>query len=401
MSNTLPQPGRSFGGLAPRGPGALRPAPERTTAQSGRAATAAQTRAVRGAGASSRKRLPTKELVLLTTQLCILIRSGLDLAEALRSISRRVQHPATRDALERLCLDIEGGLSFSDALAAQQDVFGATFAATVSAGEASGNLSEVLGRLKDLLRNELKLQSTVKSILVYPAVLAAVGSLVLSAMVFFVLPQFTKVYRTMDRPPPPLTQLLLDVGSIARGWWWALLPAVGLAVFGLWRFLQTDAVRRWRDRKLLTVRVTSRVVQNLATGRVFVLIGTMLHSGVPLMEAMRLAAGTVNNLVFRDLFETLESEILAGRHMSPVLSTSVCVPEGTSDLIATAETSGDLGGVLQTIGDFYQDEGEQRLRDLVKILEPAIIIVMGIVVAGIVLAIMLPLIKLATLGGRS
>ena len=159
-------------------------------------------------------------------------------------------------------------------------------------------------------------------------------------------------------------------------------------------------MRRWCDQKLLTFRITARVIQNLVTGRVFVLIGTMLHSGMPLLDAMRLAAGTVNNVVFRDLFAELESEVLAGRHMAPILMDSPCVPAGTSDLISTAETSGDLGGVLQTVGDFYQDEGEQQLRNLVKVLEPAIIIVMGVIVAGIVLAIMLPLIKLATLGGR-
>lgn len=400
MSNALTPSGNSVGGLAPRGPGALRPAPVRTTPKSGRAAEAVRQHTSPASRQSSKKRLPTKELVLITTQLCILIRSGLDLAEALKSISRRVRHQGAQDALERLCLDIESGLSFSDALAAQQEVFGPTFAATVSAGEASGNLPEVLGRLKDLLRNELKLQSTVKSIMVYPIVLVCVGSLVLTAMVFFVLPQFTKVYRTMDRPPPALTQLLLDIGSIARGWWWALIPTAGLSVYGLYRLTQTEAVRRWRDEKLLTFRITARVIQNLVTGRVFVLIGTMLHSGVPLLDAMRLAAGTASNVLFRDLFAQLEAEVLAGRHMSPLLADSVCVPEGTSDLISTAETSGDLGGVLQTVGDFYQDEGEQQLRNLVKVLEPAIIIVMGVIVAGIVLAIMLPLIKLATLGGR-
>ena len=201
MSNSLMPSSSSAGGLAPRRPGALRPVPARTTPKSGRVAEAVRQHTAPSGNRPSRKRLPTKALVLITTQLCILIRSGLDLAQSLMSISRRVQHESARDALERLCLDIESGLSFSEALGIQQESFGATFAATVSAGEASGNLPAVLNRLKDLLRNELKLQSTVKSILVYPAVLMGVGSLVLTAMVFFVLPQFTKVYRTMDRPP--------------------------------------------------------------------------------------------------------------------------------------------------------------------------------------------------------
>ena len=129
-------------------------------------------------------------------------------------------------------------------------------------------------------------------------------------------------------------------------------------------------------------------------------MGTLLQSGVPLLEVIRLASNTVRNVVFQELFETLQGEILAGRKMAPILERSVCVPDGTADLVSTAESSGELGPVLQSIGEFYQDEGEQRLRDLVKVLEPAIIVSMGVVVAGVVLSIMLPLIKLTSMGGR-
>ena len=399
MTNALTPANRPFGGLAPRGATALRPAAERVTETTPRDVTTPSQFSI-PIRRPSRRQLPTKELVLVTTQLCILVKSGLDLAEALRSISRRARNPATRDALTLLWRDIESGRSFSEALKAQSNVFGATFAASVSAGEASGQLPDVLNRLKDLLRNELKLKNTVRSVLVYPAVLVVVGVLVMASMVFFVLPQFQKVYITMDRPAPLLTQLLLDVGSFCRGWWWLLLPSAALATAGLWRLMKTPAACRWRDGKVLSFRMTSTVVQNLVTGRAFVLMGTMMHSGVPLLEAMRLASSTVRNVLFHDLFRKVEDEVLAGRPMAPVLARSNCVPDGTSDLIATAESSGDLAGVLRTVGDFYQEEGEQRLRDLVKVLEPVIIIAMGVVVAGIVLSIMLPLIKLTTMGGH-
>lgn len=397
MSNAILSVNRSTGGLTPRGIGALRPAGVGPVAAIADRVSSA--RAVTAAGPSS-KQLPTKELVLITTQLCILVKSGLDLAEALRSISRRVQRPAARAALTVLCRDIESGLSFSEALRAQTKVFGATFVATVSAGEASGKLPEVLERLKELLRNELKLKTAVKSVLVYPIVLVAIGALVMTAMVFFVLPQFSKVYTTMGRSAPMMTQLLLDLGALCRSWWWAILPVSAMTGAGFWKLMQTDQATRWRDSRLLSIKLSASVIQNLVTGRVFVLIGTMLHSGVPLLDAMRLASSTVRNVLFHDLFARLETEILAGRPLSPVLAGSNCIPDGAADLIATAESSGDLGEVLKTVGDFYQDEGEQRLRDLIKVLEPVIIIGMGIVVAGIVLAIMLPLIKLTTMGAH-
>ncbi|WP_166831138.1 type II secretion system F family protein [Thalassoroseus pseudoceratinae] len=349
---------------------------------------------------SSGQQLPTRELVLVTTQLCILVRSGVDLAESIRSVSRRVKHARTRAALNELWREIENGLSFSEALHRQTHVFGPTFAATVTAGEASGQLSSVLNRLKELLRNELRLRNTVKSVLMYPAVLVCVGMMVIGAMVFFVLPQFTKVYQVMERPAPIFTQVLLDVGAFCRSWWWLLLPLIGLAGFAFWRFMQLPIAIRWRDRQLLTFRITARVVQNLLTGRAFTLMGTLLQSGVPLLEVIRLARSTVNNVMFHDLFDELQQEILAGRMTAPLMEHSICVPEGTAELISTAESSGDLGPVLQSIGEFYQEEGEQRLRDLVKVLEPAIIVSMGVVVAGVVLSIMLPLIKLTSVGGR-
>ena len=413
MSDSLNTLERSRGGLAPRATGAFRPAQIRKeNATSTKADTPPPAKKVQSQSAvaekrdsirlptNSRQQLPTRELVLITTQLCILVRSGVDLAESVRSVSRRVRNPRTQAALNDLWREIESGLSFSEALNRKADVFGPTFAATVSAGEASGQLATVLNRLKELLRNELKLRNTVKSILIYPAVLVVVGVLVISAMVFFVLPQFTKVYQVMERPAPMFTQVLLDLGLICRTWWWLMLPLIGLAVLAFWRFMQLPAAIRWRDRQLLTFQITGRVIQNLLTGRAFTLMGTLLQSGVPFLEVIRLAASTVNNVMFREMFNDLQQEILAGRKTASLLERSICVPEGTADLISTAESSGELGPVLQSIGEFYQEEGEQRLRDLVKVLEPAIIVSMGVVVAGVVLSIMLPLIKLTSMGGR-
>ncbi|MEZ6068081.1 MAG: type II secretion system F family protein [Planctomycetaceae bacterium] len=342
--------------------------------------------------------LPLRELSLITTQLTILSRLGLDLAQSLQALSKRVTHPQARAAVARLHGDIESGLSFSESLRRQEGVFGATFVATVAAGEASGRLTSVLERLNTLFRNDLRLRTAVRSVLTYPIILVFVALVVLAAMLFFVLPQFSRVFASMNRPAPLVTQWLLDAGELARGYWWALLPAGLLTLLGVWRMVQSAAFRSRRDRWLLTGRWSAPVVRHLLTGRVFRLLATILQSGVPLLDAIQLSRRTVSNQNFQALLRSLEDEIMAGRPLSPGLERSICLPDGTSDLVSTAESAGELGSVLELVGQFYEEEGEQRLKGLVRVLEPVIIITMGIFVASIVLAIMLPLLDLSTSG---
>ena len=367
------------------------PEPQKVTATSGPTTSPAWSLST-----SDAKRLPHRELALITTQLSILCRSGLDLAQALKSLSRRVTQPKTRAALDHLHHDIESGLSFTEALRRQEGVFGSTFVATVAAGEASGRLSDVLTRLNALFRNDLRLRSAVRSVMTYPIVLLAVAAIVMAAMVFFVLPQFSRVFESMNRPAPLVTQCLLDVGAVSRGYWWAIIPTIVCGAFALWKLSQTGAFRSWRDRWLLTNRWSAPVTRHLYAGRIFRLLSTMLQSGVPLLDAIQLSRRTVANQWFQGLLKHLEEEIMAGRPLSPCLDRSICLPEGTADMIATAEAAGDLGGVLELVGEFYEEEGEQRLRSLVRVLEPVIIIVMGVLVSTIVLAIMLPLLDLST-----
>ncbi|MFQ5734636.1 MAG: type II secretion system F family protein, partial [Planctomycetaceae bacterium] len=334
--------------------------------------------------------------LLITTQLSIMMRSGMDLADAVRQLSRQSKNVKAKSVLERIHGDLQDGRSFSAALNSQAETFGDAFVASVAAGESSGQLVDVLARLKNLLRNEVRLQSAIRGALMYPAILLFVALVVVGALVFFVLPQFDKVFKSLSVPAPPTTQILLDLGHGVRSHIWVVLLVAAGAVFGAVRCWSTKTARRFRDRAMLQTRWVRNGTQALLSGRVFRLVGTMLQSGVPLLEAIRLSRRSVNNALFHELFDDMESEILSGSGIAPVLSRARCVPAGAAELIATAERTGQLGTVMEMVGEFYEEEGERRIRDQVKLLEPAIIVVMGVLVAFVVSSVMLPLFDLSS-----
>lgn len=343
--------------------------------------------------------LAKRDLLIVVKQLSIMIRSGVDLAEAVRSIAMRSTRPPIREAMGQVYADLEEGQLLSQALAAQQERFGGALVASVAAGEAAGRLPEVLTRMSVLVRDEIRMRSSLRSLISYPVVLASVTTLVLAAMVFFVMPQFAGIYQASRAPTPAITQLLLDAAQLARSYWWLLLGAavgVGIALF---RFYRSSPGRRYVDHLYLRLPVFRTISRALLAGRMFRLQGAMLESGVPMLETLELIRPTLGNRHFENLIDDVQESVVNGQGMSPVLRECTYLPEGAAEMVATAEANGQLGPVLQSVGEFYEAEGEQHLRDAVKLAEPAIIVGLGVVVGATVLAVMLPLLDLSTAGG--
>jgi type IV pilus assembly protein PilC len=358
---------------------------------------------VRAAGAAARSvarfgggRLTRTDVLGLMSQLTIMNQSGLDLAESLRSAAEQSPKAAMKKVLEAVHADVSSGKSFSSALERHPQVFDAPFVAGIAAAERTGTMAAVFERLTYLLRSDIRLRSTVWSMLMYPLVLGFVTFGVLNAMIFFVLPQFGKVFAELGTTPPPLTNMLLGIGTFARDHFVLLGGAIGGAVAALAAVRNHASVRRVTDWTLLNGVMIKDATRALSTGRVFRLLGTMLQSGVPLVDGIRLCRNASNNQFFRGMFDQMEADVLEGRGLAAALAGATFVPIGAANMVATAERSGKLGQVLQSVGEYYEDEGERRLRDLIKILEPAIILLLGAIVAGIVLSIVLPLLDVTT-----
>ena len=351
-----------------------------------------------GGAIRSGRSLSKRDLLLVVTQLSIMLRSGVDLADAVHSIKSRSTNPKIREAMGEVYSALECGSRLSDALEAQRHRFGGVMVASVAAGEASGRLPEVLARFSVIVRDELRLQNSLRSALSYPLALILVTGLVLTAMIFFVLPQFAGIYASSRAPTPALTRILLDSAAFARNYWWVVLGGSVLSASFAYRQWRSPWGRRKVDSLLLRLPVFRSICRPLLSGRMFRLQGAMLGSGVPMLEVLQLTRNSIANSCYTELIDGIEESVVNGEGIAETLYESPCIPEGAAEMIATAEANGQLGEVLQTVGEFYESEGEQQLRDAVKIAEPVIIVFLGIVVGAIVLAVMLPLLDLSTAG---
>ncbi len=337
------------------------------------------------------------DLLMLTSQLSIMCQSEVDLAEALQHVASQCTNPVLKKVLDEVYLDVSNGKPVSEAMSKHSRIFGEAYVASIAAGEASGTLTEVLGRLADLLKNEIRLRSTVSSALAYPIVLSGVAFIVLAALVFFVLPQFADVFTNLGAEAPPATQMLMDSAQFIRHYFLVIGVVFVVAVLSVLRFGFMDRASRHWDGVILHNPLLRGATRSLFTGRTFRLLGTMLQSGIPLLESIRLCRSSVKNRVYRGLFDAMERDVLNGEGIGQALAAASFVPAGAVQMATTAERTGKLGPVMQSVGEFYEDDGERRVQQLAKLLEPVIIVGMGAVVAGVVLAVMLPLLDVSTM----
>lgn len=348
-------------------------------------------------GGFRRSRIGRSDLLMLTSQLSIMCQSGIDLAEAIRSAAGDCRNPKMQSVLEGIYDEVSGGSSVSSALGRRTEIFGEAYVASIAAAESSGTVTEVLSRLAELLRNELRMQSALRATLAYPLVLLAVAALVITALVFFVLPQFGKVFVSLGRPAPPVTKFLIDTAQLMRDQWMFLTLGAAAIGVALWYVRKMDRAARYWDGAVLNLPLLRDATRSLLAGRMFRLMGTMLQTGVPLLESVRLCRCSVKNRFFRSIFDQMEEEVLNGKGLGETIGRANFIPAGASQMVATAERTGKLGMVMQLIGEFYEDDGERQVRQLVRLLEPAVIVVMGVFVAGVVLAVIVPLLDVSTM----
>lgn len=344
----------------------------------------------------SRRGIRKNDLLMLTSQLAIICQAGLDIAEAIEIVNEECPNPSLRKVLDQIHADISSGVAVSDALRIHTRIFGEAYVAAVAAGEASGTLPDVLERLAELLEHEIRMTSTVRSVLAYPMVLTAVLMVVVLVLIFFVLPQFSKVFASLGRTPPVQTQILIESSAYLRSHV-ALIAGLCAAVgCGLWRYLKTERAAIAWDTFVIKSRLISKPARSLITGRAFRLLGTMLQSGIPLLEGIRLCRASVSNRVFRDMFDRMDRSVVGGGSIGTVLKDSKLLPPGVPQMLGAAERTGQLGPVMITVGQHFEGDGEKRIREMAKLIEPCVVVVMGAIVSGVVMSVMLPLLDVST-----
>lgn len=345
-------------------------------------------------------RFSPQERVQFTAQLAMMTGAGVAVASALESIERQTQRPALKGVIKQVHEDVLGGASFSAALRKHPGLCDDAYAATIAAGEASGNMNEVLAELADLQRAELRLRRTIRGMLVYPVLLTVVSLAVITTLIVFVLPRFSSIFEQYDLTLPLITRALMGVAEELRGRWWLWGPLGAAAAVLAAAMRLTPTGQRLIDTALLRTPGINRLTRLLIGARACRMIGLLIDSGVPLLDCLLLMKKAIKNHLFGDLANRLQDAVMNGRSLSDALDGNDVLPPSATELIATAEKTGRLGEVARMMGAHYDEEGQSTARQLISVVEPVVTIVMGGVVAVVVLAVMLPVFDIATLAQR-
>ncbi|MEM7811935.1 MAG: type II secretion system F family protein [Planctomycetota bacterium] len=348
---------------------------------------------------TGRSTVGREQLADATAEMALMVRSGVDVAEAVRAIGERNDGSPICDVMRTVYESIASGALASAAFAQRRDVFNEAYVASVAAGEASGNVAETFERLAELMRHEIELAATVRGILAYPVVLVGACGVVLLVAILFVLPQFAEVFDDLDRPPPAVTEALLTVALFARAHLSELsaVAVATVAVAVLW--LRSAGGKRWVDDAYVSIPRVGDVAKKLLTARLFRQLGMLLRGGLPLLEAVRLCRLSTGHVRFRELLEAIEAEVLTGGAVGVVLDRTPEIPRGAARMVHAAEASGSLGEVIDDVGRRYEADGRRELAGLAKVIEPVVVLVMGVLVGGVVMSVMLPLLDMTASAG--
>ncbi|MHC4106892.1 MAG: type II secretion system F family protein [Planctomycetota bacterium] len=338
-----------------------------------------------------------KNITLLSRQLSVLVRTGTPLAQALDAIERQLAPGPWRDVMSDIHRKIEEGTTLSAAMGEHDDYFDPVCTSLVAAGESSGQLDEMLDRLSRLTRQQLKIRRSLTSALMYPALLACVGMTVVTVMLVFVLPRFGDLFRTLDAPLPPTTQVLISISNLFKSHWWALAIAAAAAAVGVWAVMWTGAGRRAWDTLAVRAPYLGHVTRSLLTARLARLLGVLLESQVPLLEALKLTRHSTGNRLYGTLVEEAEAAVTSGEPLSSVFVGSALISPSLAEALRHGEQSGQVAPVLLDMADFMDEENEVIVRTMARLLEPVMLIVLGLVVGLIALSIFLPLFDLTAI----
>ncbi len=333
----------------------------------------------------------------MTAQLAIMIKSGVDLSSALTSLSAQCERPALAGVLDDINEMVIGGNTLSESLKQYPDVFDAAYTATIAAAEASGRMAEVLRQLADMQRNELRLRRSIVGLMTYPILLTVISSAVITVLVVVVLPRFAEIFKQYDAKLPVTTEILIAMASEIQTRWWLWFPLLGGAIVGGLAWRRTEHGRRSIDGFLINCPQISSVTRPMLTGRLCRMMGLLLASGVTLLDGLKLCREAVSNLHYKDLLDEMVDSVINGQGMGPKLQETEIIPPSAREMIGTAERTGNLGEVTLLLGAYYEEEAENKMKQLVRLLEPMITVVMGAIVAFVVLSVMLPIFDLSSL----
>ncbi len=341
-------------------------------------------------------RVSVKDIGVFTRQFATMINAGLPMVQCLDILSQQIEKEFLRTSIAKVMADVEGGSTLAESMARHPKVFSTLYVNMVEAGEAGGILDVILVRLATFLEKLDALQRKVKGALTYPSVVAFVAIGATCFMLIFIIPTFARMFTDFGGELPLPTQIVMGISDFLRGYWWLLIAIISGIVVALQRYYKTEGGRLVIDRLLLKIPVLGDVIRKGAVARFTRTLGTLISSGVPILSGLEITARTAGNRVVENAVIATRESISQGNTIAEPLRASGVFPPMVTQMIAVGEQTGALDEMLDKIANFYDDEVDTAVDALTAIIEPVMIVVMGTIVGGMLIAMYLPMFKLVS-----
>ena len=342
-------------------------------------------------GALGKARVKTRDIVIFTRQFATMINAGLPLVQSLSILAEQTENKTLKEVTKAVVHDVEAGNTLADAFSKHPKAFSGLYVNMVAAGEAGGILDTILIRLATFLEKSDALIRKVKGAMIYPAVIFSVAIIAISVLLIFVIPTFQSMFASVNMELPLPTRVVIGMSQILIGFWWAIIGGMAAMVFALKKYYATTGGQRQIDGLMLKAPVLGDILRKSAVSRFTRTLGTLISSGVSILDGLEITAKTAGNMVVHDAVMESRQSIAGGETISAPLERSKVFPPMVISMIAVGEQTGGLDEMLTKIADFYDEEVDVAVSSLLSLMEPVMIVVLGVIVGGMVVAMYLPI----------
>jgi type II secretory pathway component PulF len=345
------------------------------------------------------RRVTVKDKAVFTHQLATLLKAGMKLTSALKTLSRQTRNRYLRTLISQVHDDIERSSSLSAALAKHPRVFSATYTAIVGAAEQSGALAETLAVLSRQLKNQASVNARIKSALLYPVFLLAVSAMVVGILMTFVIPKFIELFVNANQALPLPTKILVSITEFARDSWWVVCAAAALLACTIITGFRDKRFKMLFDTMLLKLPGAGSLNRKLQLARFARTLGSLLDGGVRILAAIETTKGTTGNAAFSANVSDIEQSILKGSTLAEAMEQQEHFPELAANMVAVGEETGTLAEMLLEVAEMYDQESESAIASMTTLLGPLMIVILGLIIGFVVLAILMPIFETSTMIG--
>jgi len=344
-------------------------------------------------------KLKLQDLAVFTQQLASMLEAGLPLVTALEALQEQTENPVFQVIIRDVRGEIAAGNSFSDSVKKYPNAFPPLFTSMVEAGEASGGLAEILGKVALYFESTVKLVKKVKSAMTYPIAVIGLAVILVNVLLIFVIPVFAEMFSDFGAKLPTPTQALIDLSDWMKAnfFYVAIASFIGYKIWG--RFIKTPKGRRVKDRMLFRAPIFGNLMLKIALSRFCRTYATLMRSGVPILRTLEIVASSSNKVQIEDACSAISKHISAGGQVSEVLAVNKFFPPMMKHMVRAGESTGNVDGMMEKVADFYDTESETIIASLTSLIEPLLIVFLGVVVGGIVMAMFLPIFQLSSVAG--